>query len=291
LNITEKILEKTLDNSKNIFEIIKKDKQTMGKLCCIPAKGEAVILGDIHGDLQTLENILIKTNVVERLYEHEDFYLICLGDFIDRGPKQVEVIICLLNLMNLYPNRVILLRGNHEGPKDIQAIPHEFPNVLRNIYGKKGVQYYQEFQNIFENMYVAAIIKEKALLLHGGIPLEAKNLDDIAYAHIYHPEKDFLTEILWNDLLDTPGYRKSTRGVGNVVGPDIIEQFLNKIGVDILIRGHESRDAGYSISGGKALTLFSCKIPQYRNRKAAYLHIPLDIPFHSDLLKQYIYQI
>lgn len=289
--IEENILEKILDDAESTFKQIIRAKQTMGRLCTIPPKGEAVIIGDVHGDLRTLEKILVQTNAIERLFEHDDFYLICLGDYIDRGPNQVEVITSLLNLMTLYPSKVILLRGNHEGPKDLQVIPHEFPEVLRRIYGRGAPSFYDKFLLLFEYMYTAAIIEGKALLVHGGIPVNAECLEDIAYAHIHHPEKNFLTEILWNDLWDQPGYTKSTRGAGMVVGTDVTEKFLSKIGVNFLVRGHESRDAGYSIADGKVLTLFSCKIPQYRNRKAAYLQIPLDVPFNEDVLEDYIIQI
>lgn len=41
-------------------------------------------------------------------------YLIFLGDYADRGPKGVEVIDSVEELIGKYPGRLIALRGNHE---------------------------------------------------------------------------------------------------------------------------------------------------------------------------------
>jgi hypothetical protein len=51
------------------------------------------------------------------------------GDYVDRGPHQIEVISYLLALRVLFPKQVILLRGNHEFP-DQNAQRDEKTGVL-----------------------------------------------------------------------------------------------------------------------------------------------------------------
>jgi len=43
----------------------------------------------------------------------------------------------------------------------------------------------------------------------------------------------------------------------------------------MLIRGHECFDEGYYFHGDRVMTLFSCKLPLYRNKYAAYIQSPL----------------
>jgi len=245
-----------------------------GKLVILPPSGEVIAVGDIHGDLDSLEHILGETGFEARLMEGENLYLLCLGDYIDRGPKQTQVLHRLLRLLGSYPGRVVLLRGNHEGPGDVPFHPHDFPVVLRTVYGSEGADIYWEFRALCDELYTAAVVPGKTLFLHGGVPTKGPEVSDLAYAHMEHPARDNLVQILWNDPGEEDGVYPSPRGVGRLFGPDAAERALSALGVSTLVRSHQSCE-GFSWVG-RTLTIFSCKLPSYGNRRAAYLRMPLD---------------
>lgn len=72
------------------------------------------IIGDIHGCNQTLEKLLKKLGYVETagVFEHTDRTVIFLGDFIDRGPGQKQVIKIVQSMISGGSAQAIM--GNHE---------------------------------------------------------------------------------------------------------------------------------------------------------------------------------
>lgn len=71
-----------------------------------------MIIGDVHG--QFFDMIEMLDNLIPRLEKEEDFGLLFLGDYVDRGIMCVEVLMYLTALKINFPDRVTLLRGNHE---------------------------------------------------------------------------------------------------------------------------------------------------------------------------------
>lgn len=79
------------------------------KALYVPEDGKTnIFVGDIHGDYENLAPIL------ETFFANENIRLICLGDYIDRGRYSLKTMKALLVLQEKYPDRVILLTGNHE---------------------------------------------------------------------------------------------------------------------------------------------------------------------------------
>ena len=71
-----------------------------------------------------------------------------------------------------------------------------------------------------------------------------------------------MCDLLWSDPQILPGTSPSKRGVGVQFGPNVTVDFLNKNGLDYIIRSHEVKDKGYEVShDGKCVTVFSA--PNY----------------------------
>ncbi|MDH5390075.1 MAG: serine/threonine protein phosphatase [Candidatus Bathyarchaeota archaeon] len=246
-----------------------------GRLVEVPPVGEAIIVGDIHGDLESLTHILEDSSFMEKANGGEDILLIFLGDYGDRGFYSPEVYYVVLKLKELFPERVVLMRGNHEGPDDLLASPHDLPFHLNRKFGERGSEVYLKLRELFNHLYNAVLIEERYILLHGGAPSQASAADDIAYAHEKHPSERHLEEILWSDPWEgIKGTYASPRGAGRLFGENVTERLLKMLGVKALIRGHEPSEEGFKTNhNGKVLTIFSRRGQPYHNDYGAYLYL------------------
>jgi hypothetical protein len=251
--------------------------QITGRLVEAPHDGEAVVVGDLHGNLKSLICILEESNFLTKIGKDRNVLLIFLGDYGDRGIKSPEIYYVVLKLKEMFPEHVILMRGNHEGPPDLLACPHDLPTHLETRFGKKGSEAYLRLRELFNNLYVGVLIEERYVLIHGGAPSQAATINDIAYAHKRHPRETHLEEMLWNDPWEgIKGTIASPRGAGRLFGEDVTNRLLMMLNVKALIRGHQSCPDGYKTNHNqKVLTLFSRKGAPYNNRFGAYLHLDL----------------
>ncbi|MGC9346362.1 MAG: metallophosphoesterase family protein [Candidatus Bathyarchaeales archaeon] len=255
----------------------------MGRLVKIKPLGEAIIVGDLHGDLESLIQILKETNFLHEANQSNKTVLIFLGDYGDRGAYSAEVYHVVLKLKLLFPEQVILMRGNHEGPEDLLASPHDLPMQFHARFGENWREAYSKIRELFEHLYNAVFMEERYLMIHGGLPLQAKTIEDLAYAHIKHPKQRLLEEMLWSDPTEMiRGVCESPRGAGKLFGENITNDVLRRFSVKILIRGHEPCGDGFKINhGGKVLTLFSRKGLPYFNLYGAYLTVELSQKFEN----------
>jgi protein phosphatase len=127
------------------------------------------------------------------------------------------------------------------------------------------------------------LVEERYLMVHGGLSPEITTAQDLAHAHLTHPKKEFLEDLLWSDPNDmVKAVLNSPRGAGKLFGKSVTEKVLKKLNVKILIRGHEQCEEGFKLNhDGKVLTLFSRKGSPYFNAYSAYLQLPLSEKIES----------
>ena len=70
------------------------------------SKGRTLAIGDIHGGLRALQQVLVRASVTP------DDLLVFLGDYVDGWSESPEVIEFLMQLRTTH--RCVLLRGNHD---------------------------------------------------------------------------------------------------------------------------------------------------------------------------------
>ncbi len=189
-------------------------------------------IGDIHADLSSATKIY-------RLIEKTKSRFIFLGDYVDRGEYGVETIIGLFRLKIKDPERILLLRGNHETV--IANEQYGFLTELQLKYKTNALYLYNEFNKTFSRMPVASIVNSEILCVHGGIP-KGYRMSDIRKIEKgdMKVESDILLQILWNDPDESIEYfAPSFRGPGVFLyGKKAFEEFMNDAGLKRLIRAH-----------------------------------------------------
>jgi serine/threonine protein phosphatase 1 len=98
-----------------------------------------LVVGDIHGKLNLFNRLL------ERMeYQPGDDRLILIGDLVDRGEDSQGVVARSIELKREAPNRVVVIRGNHEAMM-LAALAHPESEQAELWYYNGGVETLQSY--------------------------------------------------------------------------------------------------------------------------------------------------
>jgi protein phosphatase len=214
-------------------------------------KNPLLFVGDTHGDWIATQSVLLE-------YWDTQVTFIFLGDYVDRGPHQVENINFLYELKRRVPDRLILLRGNHETP----SVNYRY-GFYFDVKQKLG-DLNQTYANSFTEMPLAAIsLDNRIFATHGGI---AENLNQVVEINELPREEELehpiSFQLLWNDPREhLNGFGPSMRGgKARVFGRDVTEKFLEQNKLELVVRAHEVFPHGFHrYFDNLILSLFSCR--------------------------------
>ena len=109
------------------------------------------IIGDIHGCHLTLSSLLEKLGykLTDGVYQHGARKVIFLGDFIDRGPGQREV----LNIVRpmIEHGYALSVMGNHEFNAIAYASKHPATGEYLRPHSDKNIKQHSVFLEAFKN--------------------------------------------------------------------------------------------------------------------------------------------
>ena len=228
----------------------------------VPVGSKICFIGDLHGSLHSLLRSLWRLIILGYLdnnfkIKQKNFYMVFLGDYVDRGRYGTEVWYTLMQLKLTNYNNVILLRGNHEekGVTSEYGFKYELEGDTYYYEGKFPKEYiYDKFLRLFEFLPLSLYLKSGDNFIqcsHGGIEKEfdpqpfLQSEDQIQFRTIYNFSNLTFKGFNWCDFLSgnkAEFYNDHFRG-WNITTP-YIEKYFSKNNIKALFRGHEHHDYG-----------------------------------------------
>eukprot|EP00796_Vickermania_ingenoplastis_P004005 gene4005-2860_t len=247
-------------------------------------RGDTIVSGDIHGQFFDLLTLLeLGGSPAQQQY-------LFLGDYVDRGCFGMEAVLLLMTYKICYPQRLVMLRGNHES-RHLTA----YFNFKREVEYKYTAAVYNAMVSAFDCLPLTCIVDDRFFCVHGGLSPELKTIADINALHRFRepPSSGPMCDLLWSDPLDereadvggansleASFIPNTTRGCSYVFSHGAAVSFLETNKMLTLIRGHEAQAEGFRLyrNGPKGFPSVIClfSAPNYcdtYDNRAAVLSI------------------
>lgn len=276
LGNADAFLQRCLDTSFKLKPLTEEDVKTL----CLMAKGilelednvqpvnsPVTLVGDIHGQWYDL----IELFRIGGDLPHTNY--VFLGDYVDRGYHSIETVSLIMSLKVRFPERIHILRGNHESRQITQV--YGFYDQCFKQYGSPNVWKY--FTDLFDYLPLSIVVDNKIFCVHGGLSPQLNSLDDVRQLDRFHevPHDGPICDLIWSDPEDRVSWGISPRGAGYIFGEDVTNRWNTTNGLVLTVRAHQLVMEGYQYThSDQLLTLFSAPNYCYRcGNQAAILEI------------------
>ena len=239
------------------------------------------ICGDVHGQFYDL------LRVFEIFKYPPESKFLFLGDYVDRGKNSLECILLLLCLKIKFPQKIFLLRGNHESA-DVNRAFGFYDECKRKV----SLKIYKKFCSLFNILPITALISEKILCMHGGLSKDLTNINQLKSIKrpTEIPDKGLLCDLVWSDpdnLKSKDFVENKERGISVCFSEKVVEEFTKNNNLDLICRAHQVVEEGFEFFDNmKLITIFTA--PNYMNifdNNGCILYINKDLICSLHILK------
>lgn len=257
----------------SLMELLTKFKEEYAKVrpnavgrMDVPKDGKVVVVGDTHGQLNDALWILVS----QGLPSEKNLYLFN-GDIADRGSNAILIFVIVFMFFFLYPNSILINRGNHEDLFMNQIPKASGGGFFDEVINAYDYQMYELFLAVFKRLPLASVINNEVFVVHGGLArmnnFTTSYIDTLPWNEYTTPSPEstdmkslcFL-DLIWSDPVESMGKFPSKRGAGIQFGVDVTAAFLRQNNLKMMIRSHQCPEDnhGYFVNHqGLCLTVFS----------------------------------
>ena len=142
-----------------------------------------------------------------------------------------------------YPDRMTLIRGNHESRQITQV--YGFYEECHQKYGNPSV--WKAACQVFDFLPLAALVDGRVLCVHGGLSPEIRTLDQVRVVARAQeiPHEGAFCDLVWSDPEDVETWAVSPRGAGWLFGDKVATEFNHVNGLQLIARAHQLVNEGY----------------------------------------------
>lgn len=241
-----------------------------GNVINLPANGEVMVTGDLHGDIEAFGRIVEIAALGENPQRHLVLQELVHGrDSLDGACTSCILTEMAARLIMRFPSRVHLLMGNHEMAQFTGRVVMKDGHVLNRILDETAAARYNHR-------------KEEALAYFEGfwksLPLAARTQNRVFMSHSTPSSRrmgEFDLGVLSRPL-DEADFARGGAAYALLWGRDFSQEAAGKLtqllDTDFIIVGHTSCPDGYSAPNGVHIVLDS------QGPAGTYMLLPLEGP-------------
>ena len=238
------------------IEILSTDKHRRGNVIHLPAEGDLIITGDIHGHRRNFERIVSFTDLPNNPQRH-----IVLQEIIHGGPEDSEggclsyqLLLDAIRYKLSFPNQVHIILGNHDtsfiNNSEVMKDGKEMNRAMRQAIDR-------EFKQASEE--ITLLIRQ--FLFSQPLAIRCNNRIWISHSLPNDRSVDkFDPKILENQLKINDVVRPGSAYLltwGRKHSQAMLDKMAGMLDVDIFVLGHQPQEKGWKQAGNNLIIIAS----------------------------------